>query len=200
MKILGISFSPRQGGNTEILVNEALKGASQEGATTEFYSVIGKKLELCDGCRKCLTGDCHIDDDIKVIQKKMVEADGIIFGTPTFFHTMSAQAKILMDRTMCMNKPATSLANKVGGIVAVAGSFGLIEVVKDWYFYIVTRGMIPANFIAAYGRDPGDVKNLEKCMKAAFDLGRQMVLIANKKFEYRKEIPRTHIAYGTHTK
>ncbi len=130
----------------------------------------------------------------------MAEADAIIFGTPTFFHTMSAQAKILMDRTMCMNKPSTSLANKVGGIVAVAGSFGLIEVVKDWYFYIVTRGMIPANFIAAYARDPGDVKNLEKCMKAACDMGRQMVLIANKKFEYPKEIARTHIAYGTHTK
>jgi len=200
MKILGVSFSPREGGNTETLINHALRGAQQDGARTELYSFVGKHVEVCDGCRTCDKGVCHIQDDMQELYKKLVEADGIIFGSPTFFYTMASQGKVFMDRTMALSTPDKTLANKVGGIVAVAGSFGLIEVVKDWYFYIVTRGMLPANFVAAYGRDAGDVANLEKCMQATFDLGRQMVALANKKFEYPKEFNKRAIAYGTHTK
>jgi hypothetical protein len=92
------------------------------------------------------------------------------------------------------------MANQVGGVIAVAGSLGLVDAVKDLYFYMVTRQMIPANFVAAYGVSRGDVASMEKTMKAALDLGRQMVKIAEKKFEYPVDIPSVHIAYGTHTK
>jgi multimeric flavodoxin WrbA len=73
MKVLGICCSPRKGGNTETLVNEALKGAKQEGAETELYSVSGKHIEPCDGCRACArTGICHIEDDMQDVYKKML--------------------------------------------------------------------------------------------------------------------------------
>ena len=110
------------------------------------------------------------------LYRKMLAADGIIFGTPVYFYNMTAQAKAIIDRTMGMGQPDMGLANKVGGVVAVAGSFGLASAVKDLYFYIITRPMIPASYVAAYAGPAGDVKKLEKCMKAAFDLGRQMVL------------------------
>ncbi len=68
------------------------------------------------------------------------------------------------------------------------------------YFYFVTRQMITANFIAAYANPDGGITTMEKCMKAAHDLGRQMVLIAARRFAYPKEIERARIAYGTHTR
>jgi multimeric flavodoxin WrbA len=55
MRILGISGSPRAKGNTEILVQEALKAASEMGAEQEFIAISGKKIKTCNGCRTCRT-------------------------------------------------------------------------------------------------------------------------------------------------
>jgi len=201
MKILAISCSPRKEGNTATLLAEALKGAQQEGAEVELYSLSGKTINPCDGCRTCNeTGQCHIKDDMQELYQKLLEADGIIFGTPVYFYNMASQAKAIIDRMIVTNHPDMSLANKVGGIVAVAGSFGLASAVKDLYFYIISRHMLPANYVAAYASPPGDVIKLKKCMRAAFDLGRQMVALAAKKFEYPAEFMKPSIAYGTHTK
>ncbi len=201
MKILGLSCSPRKQGNTMTLLSEALKGAQQEGAEVELYSIAGKNIEPCDGCRGCSkTGECHIQDDMQGLYDKMIAADGIIFGTPIYFYAMAAQAKIVIDRTIALNKPERSLANKVGGVVVVCGSLGLVDALKDLYFYIVTRRMLPANYVAAYAQPGGELTTMEQCMKATLDLGRQMVRLAAMKFEYPKEFISRPIAYGTHTK
>ncbi len=200
MKILAVSCSPRKKGNTEIMLGEALQGAKTDGAEVELYSVSGKTIEPCDGCWTCMkNGQCHIKDDMQELYDKLLAADGIIFGTPIYFYAMAAQAKTVMDRTMPLNHPDRNLANKVGGVVVVAGSLGLVDAVKDLYFYIVSHRMLPANFVAAYGGAKGDVNKLEKGRKAARDLGRQMVQLVNKKFEYPTEFITPPIAYGTHT-
>lgn len=199
MKILGVSCSPRKKGNTEILLGEVLKGAQSEGAEVELYSVAGKTIKPCDGCRACSeTGQCRIKDDMQVLYDKLLEADGIIFGTPIYFYSMTAQAKIIIDRTIALNRPEKSLANKVGSVV-VAGSLGLVDALKDFYFYFATRQIIPANFVAAYAGGKGEITNMKQGMKAAGELGQQMVRIAAQKFKYPAEFGRMHIAYGTHT-
>lgn len=201
MKILGLSCSPRRQGNTEILLGQALQGAQDEGAEVELYSVSGKDIRPCDGCGACNeTGECHIKDDMKNIYSKLLEADGIIFGTPIYFYSMTAQAKMIIDRTIALNRPERSLANKVGGVIVTGGSLGLVDALKDLYFYMVTRQMLPANFVAAYPGAKGDLRKMEKGMKAAFELGQQMVQIAMKKFEYPKQFRRASFAYGTHTR
>ena len=197
MKILGLSCSPRKGGNTEILLGEALNAAQQEGAEVELYSVSAKNIKPCDGCHTCWEkGECHIKDDMTALYSKILEANGIIFGTPVYYYTMAAQAKIIIDRTVAFHSPEKSLANKVGGIIVVGGSLGLIEVVKDLYFYIVTRPMLAANFVAAYSLNKGDAKRLDKGTKAARQLGRQMVQLAAKKFEYPAEFYAPAFGYG----
>ncbi len=202
MKILGISCSPRRQGNTEILLNEALQGAQQDRAEVELYSIEGKNIAPCDACDACRkTGECHIKDDMQDLYKKMLEANGIIFGTPIYLYNMAAQCKIVMDRAFALSVPnRNQLANKVGGIVVVCGSFGGISAVKDLYFYIITRRMLPANYVAAYGGAKGEVKSMEQCMKAARDLGRQMVALSAMNFKYPSEFMGRTIAYGTHTK
>lgn len=203
MKILSVCCSPRKGGNTETLLNEALKGAKQEGAEVELYSVSGKHLEPCDGCITCAqTGECHIKDDMQGLYGKLVEADGIIFGTPVYQYSIAAQAKIIMDRSRALRdlpekNLVNKLANKVAGVVVVGGSLGLVEVVKDLYFYAVTRYMLPADYVAVYALNKGDAEKRVQGMKAAFNLGRQMVRLAAMKFEYPVDLMKPAIAYGT---
>ena len=200
MKILGISCSPRRNGNTSILLNEVLKGAEQEGSKVDLFSVSGKEINACKSCYSCLeTGKCKTDDDMQELYSNMINADGIVFGTPIFYYGMAAQAKIILDRTFSLQTPDKALKNKVGGVITVAGSLGLIDALKDFYFYFAVRQMIPANFVSAYAVKEGEIKQREKGMEAAWNLGRQMVQIVEKKFEYPEEFPRSFFAFGTHT-
>lgn len=74
MKVLGIVFSPRRNGNTEILVREALKGAEEVGAETELITTRDYKINPCDGCESCYeTGKCHINDDMQIIMKNFLK-------------------------------------------------------------------------------------------------------------------------------
>ncbi len=201
MKILAISCSPHQDGNTVTLLNKALEGARKDGAEVELFSVAGKDIRPCDACRACAkTGKCIVKDDVTPLQEKMLAADGIIFGTPVYFYGMAAQAKAIMDRTTALAVPGRTLANKVGGIVTVAGSFGLVDVVKDFCFYFFSRRMLMANYVAAYGLSTDELKKMEKCMQAAYDLGRTMVALVKANFQYPVELMGRAIAYGTHTK
>ncbi len=201
MKILGLSCSPRKQGNTVLLINEALNSAGDAGAEIELYSVAGKDIQPCDACNACMkTGNCHIKDDMQELYAKLLEADGIIFGTPVYFYGMTAQAKAIIDRTIALGtlgSQGKSMANKVGGVIVTAGSLGMVDALKDLYFYMVTRQMVPANYVAAYPKS--DMKEMQKCMKAAADLGKQMVGIISQGFSYPADIPRAAFAFGTHT-
>jgi multimeric flavodoxin WrbA len=200
MKILAISGSPRENGNTEILLGEVLDGAKADGAEVELYRVSGKNIQPCDGCWSCMKeGVCHIKDDMQELYEKLLAADGIIIGTPVYYYAMTAQTKTIIDRSMPRSHPKGNLANKIGGVVVVGGSLGLVDALKDIYFYFVTQRIIPANYIAAYGGVKGDVNKLKKGRQAARDLGRQMVKMAQQGFEYPPEFMSPMFAYGTHT-
>ena len=133
MKILGLSCSPKSPAQIEILLGEALKGAQQEGAEVELYGVSDKDIKPCDGCGDCFkTGECHIQDDMQSLYNKLLEADGIIFSTPIYFYSMTAQAKAILDRTIALNYSERKLTNKVGGVIVTGGSLGLVDALKDW--------------------------------------------------------------------
>jgi multimeric flavodoxin WrbA len=201
MKILAISCSPRENGNTVALLNKALEGAKQDGAEVELFSAAGKDIRPCDACRACgKTGKCIVKDDVTPLQEKMLAADGIIYGTPVYFYGMAAQAKAIMDRTTALQVPGRTLANKVGGVVAVAGSLGVSDAVKDFCFYFFSRRMLMANYIGAYGLNPDEMQKMEKCMQATYDLGRTMVALVKMNFKYPVDLMGRSIAYGTHTK
>ena len=86
---------------------------------------------------------------------------------------------------------------------ALLDDLGLVDAVKDIFFYIITRHMLPANYVAAYsgGGGPDGVKKMEKCRNAAYNLGRTMVALIKMNFRYPVELMGgPAIAYGTHTK
>ena len=200
MKILGISCSPQRRGSTSTFLDIALSGAAEEGAETELYSLAGKEIQGCKGCYGCQkTGECVTKDDMQTLKEKMIEADGILFGTPVYFYGMTAQAKAVIDRTFSFNRPESSLRNKVGGVITVAGSIGLIDVIKDFCFFFTLKQMLTANFVGAYSIGKTEIEKMEIAKKASFDLGRQMVQIAEKKFEHPKGFNTNFFAFGTHT-
>lgn len=201
MKILALSCSPRKEGNTVAILNEVLRGAADKQAETELYSIAGKNIRPCEGCWKCTrTGKCHIDDDMQELYDKLLEADGIVFGTPIYYYGMTAQLKTVIDRTLALNLPNKSLTNKVAGVVATAGSLGLVDALKDLSYFFVQRHMLPANQLSVYIQKPDELKTMEKCIKAANDLGEQMVALVNTGFKYPEEYMGAHFAYGTHTR
>ncbi|MDD2553360.1 MAG: flavodoxin family protein [Desulfotomaculaceae bacterium] len=102
MKILGISGSKRKKGNTSILVQEALQGAQKEGAKTELIFLGDYAIKGCLGCEGCKdTYRCVIDDDMQKIYPLLLESDGIILGSPTYFYNISADMKAFIDRCYC---------------------------------------------------------------------------------------------------
>ena len=120
MKIIGIVCSPRVGGNTEILVKEALEAAREAGGETELVLVAGKNITPCDGCGACeKDGVCMIEDDMQTIYQQLELADGVIFGTPVYFVNVSAQAKAIIDRTYAFLRTG-KLKGKVAAPIVVA--------------------------------------------------------------------------------
>jgi len=188
MKVIGICCSPRKGGNTEILMNESLKGARESGAEIELLTIANMNIKPCDGCGSCMKkGECHIPDDMQTIYQKLSEADGIIFGAPVYTYSMCAQAKIIIDRTYAMRRPHLKLASKVGAIITVASSHGVTSVIEAFNMFFISNHMIPADWVFGYARGKGTIRKNKHAMIGSYELGRLVTSLANQKFCYPKE-------------
>ncbi|WP_456372604.1 flavodoxin family protein [Methanocaldococcus sp.] len=184
MKVIGISGSPRPDGNTSLLVRESLNAIAEEGIETEFISLAGKELNPCLGCNICKeTGYCQILDDIEPILEKMKEADGIILGSPVYFGGVSAQLKMLMDRSRPL-RIGFQLRNKVGGAIAVGASRngGQETTIQQIHNFFLIHSMIVVgdNDPTAHyggtgvGKSPGDCEKDEIGLETARNLGKKV--------------------------
>ena len=122
VKVIGLVGSPRKGGNTENLVKTALMAAEELGANTEIISLGSAEIEPCIACDICkATGECSIYDDMTSILEKIIEADGIVIGSPVYFGNVTSQLKMFFDRTRPF-RADFKLRNIVGGAISVGGS------------------------------------------------------------------------------
>jgi len=162
VRVIGIVCSPRKGGNTEIMVQEALGAVRESGGETELITVSGKTIHPCDGCYTCRDkGVCHIkDDDMQEIYQKLLESDGIILGTPVYYWNVTAQAKAIMDRTFAL-RAHHQLEGKVVGAIVVARRIGAGQALSLLYPYFLSHKMRVAGGCIGYGRAKGDVREGE---------------------------------------
>jgi multimeric flavodoxin WrbA len=117
-KILGIMGSPRRNGNTHILVSRILEGAGAEGARGEILFLDDLTIQECNGCHCCWEGkECSKDDDMDRVYPKIIESDGIIFGTPVYWYGPTALMKGFIDRFVYFNCPENRM--KIKGKPAV---------------------------------------------------------------------------------
>ena len=157
MKMLGLSLGTKMG-NNEVLVKEALMGAQEAGADVEFVRVLDYDIRPCRGCVACAQslfgggeGKCISKDDLHIIDDKILDADGVVWGVPVFVLGPHGLLKTMADRfgpshDMAWRIEAKQIAAKqgkkgpdersfkprVGGFISVAGaltphwfSFGL---------------------------------------------------------------------------
>ena len=184
MKVLGIMGSPRIKGNTDLLLDEALKGARSQQA--EIGKIVVDKLKITP-CREyygCLKdGDCVIRDDMDGIYPKLLEADGIIVASPIFFYGLTAQLKALIDRCQALWARRYVLKNlpdsaRKGAFIAVGATRGKqlfdgsILTVK---YFFQAFGVEYVDELLIRGVDKrGEIKEHPTALSDAFELGRRL--------------------------
>lgn len=182
MEILGVVCSPRKNGNTEILVREGLRGAQEAGANVELLKPFELNIAPCDGCQACRkSGECKIEDDMQQVYKKLLSVDGIIIGSPVYFWSVSAQAKIFIDRTYALRYPDRRLRGKVAGAIVVASRRGCSNVLSTLNHFFLHHEMIVAGLgVAGYAFEIGDIMKDERALRESKELGKRICkLISN---------------------
>ena len=102
-RVLGLSTSPRTGGNTDVMLDSVLEGAREAGAAVEKIHTPSLNINPCQACNSCFkTGQCIQQDDMQKLYPKLLSYEGIILAAPIFSRNLAAQAKILIDRLQCL--------------------------------------------------------------------------------------------------
>ncbi len=103
MKVLGIAGSPRRGGNTDLLLNEVMRGAASKGAEVKTIILRNLKIAPCQHCDACLeTGRCKVKDDMQMVYQELEAADRIVLASPIHFMTVTAHMKAMIDRCQAL--------------------------------------------------------------------------------------------------
>lgn len=100
-KVLILSGSPRRGGNSDLLCDEFMRGATEAGNIVEKIRVAEKEIGYCRACYACKnTGICVVKDDMAEVLQKMIDADVLVLASPVYFYSIDGQLKTLIDRTV----------------------------------------------------------------------------------------------------
>jgi multimeric flavodoxin WrbA len=189
-KVLGIFGSPRKGGNTERLLEEALKGAEKEGADVEQLHIVRFHITPCTECLQCLEkGECIIQDDMQKIYPKLLESDIIILASPIFFYGVTAWAKALVDRTQALwarkyilKDPSLGKEGKrrKGFLISVGGTKGQKvfdgAILTAKYFFDVLNADYAGELVFRNMDAQGDILKQPDALRQAFESGRKLVL------------------------
>lgn len=189
MKVLGIFGSPRRGGNTEILLEEALKGTEKEGAKVDRLYLSDFTLTPCKECHGCdRTGDCVILDDMQKVYPRLLESDVVILASPIFFYGVTAWAKALIDRSQAfwarkylLKDPSLGKEGKKRkGFFISAGATkgprvfeGAVLTVK--YFFDVLNAEYVGELVFRGVEAKGDILKHPEALQQAFEAGKRLV-------------------------
>ena len=185
MKVLGIMGSPRIRGNTDLLLDEALKGARNHGAQVEKIIVDKLKVSPCREYYGCLRdGDCVIRDDMDGIYSKLLDSDAVIVASPIFFYGLTAQLKALIDRCQALwarkyiLKQDLPGSGRKGVFIAVGATRGkklfdgAILTVK---YFFEAIGVKYVDELLVTGVDKrGEIEEHPTALSDAFELGKRL--------------------------
>jgi len=188
MKIVGINGSPRRGGNTDLLLGEFLRGCREAGADVEEFYLRDLKISPCLEIYACKQdGNCPINDDMKLLYAKFVEADGLAIASPIFFYAVSAQLKAMIDRCQAMwarryilhQTISPGKTNRRGVFIAIGGSKGTKifdgPLLTMKYFFDALDITFYRSLLFKEIDAKGDILTHPTAMAEAFALGREFV-------------------------
>jgi multimeric flavodoxin WrbA len=176
-KVLVISSSPRKGGNSDILCDEFIKGATSSENNIEKIYFQDKNINYCLGDMGCQqTNKCSQEDDMEEILNKMVSSDIIVMATPVYFYTMCGQMKTFIDRTVPRYR---DMKNKEFYfiITAAVGTEKALQTTLYEFKAFLSCLINPHKKGVIYGTDAtvvGDIKNNKKAMEKAYQYGKNI--------------------------
>ena len=188
MKVIAFNGSPRKKGNTFTLLRRVLDTLEEEGIETELVKIGGKNIRGCIACYKCFENKdhrCSVDNDIlNDCVARMLDADGILLGSPTYFANMSPELKSLIDRSGLVAKANGEMfKRKVGAaVVAVrrAGAVHTFDAIN--HFFTIGQMIVPGSsyWNLGIGLDPGEASGDEEGMQTMVNLGKNMAWVMKK--------------------
>ena len=186
MNILVILGSPRKNGNSETLVKTVIEGIEEKIlCTVESIYLHGlKDLHPCRGCGGCeKTGMCVIKDDMQKVYPLLEKADAIVISGPVYWFTISAQAKLCIDRWYALfdedNPAEGKFKDKQIGIVLTygdtdlytSGGINAIHTFESMFRYI---GAEIEGMVYGTANDIGDAEKQPELMESAYKLGQKL--------------------------
>jgi len=188
MKVVAFNGSARKDGNTAILVSTVFKELKKAGIETELVQLSGKKIRGCIACGKCYENKdkrCVVTNDIlNECIEKMMEADGIILASPTYFTDVSSEMKALIDRAGYVARANDHMfRHKVGAAVVAARRAGAIHTFDTLnHFFLISQMVVPGSsyWNIGMGLAPGDVKKDKEGLATMKTLGTNMAWLMKK--------------------
>jgi len=188
MKVVAFNGSPREDGNTSILLNCVLKEISAEGIETELVQVGGRAIAGCTACQECSRNkdmQCSVTDDIlNDCFSKMAAADGIIIGSPVYFTDITPETKALIDRCGIVSRANGGvLRRKVGAGVAAARRQGALHALGSInHLFLIAEMIVPGStyWNVGIGREKGEVNKDEEGIRTMQNLGRNIAWLLKK--------------------
>ena len=188
MKVLGINGSARKDGNTAIIMNKVFEELNKQGIETELVQFAGQVIDPCKACFAC--GDqkncVHRKDIFRETFEKMMEADGILLGSPVYSANISASMQAFLERAavVCdMNRGSLNNKHKVGASVVALRRGGALSAVDAMNHFFMNQEMIIVGstyWNMVYGQMPGDVLKDEEGLQNMQNLGENMAYVLHK--------------------
>jgi multimeric flavodoxin WrbA len=188
VKVVAFNGSARKKGNTEAMIQRVFEELEKESIQTELAQLSNKTLKGCIACMQCFGNkDQHCavnDDDMNICIGKMLEADGIILGSPTYFADVSTEMKALIDRAgMVAIANDYMFKRKIGAaVVAVrrAGSIHAFDTMN--HFFTINQMIIPGStyWNMGFGLEKEEVKSDKEGMDTMKNLGQNMAWLMKK--------------------
>ena len=188
MKVVAFNGSARKDGNTAVLLKRVLKVLAAEGIETELIQLAGEQIHGCTACRACFETKnqrCVITDDkVNEYIQKMIQADGILLGSPTYFAMMSPEMKALIDRAGFVTRATPdTLKYKVGAAVAVArraGAMTTFDAIN--HFFLISQMIVPGSSYWNIGiaNKKNEIDKDAEALKTMDDLGKNMAWLIKK--------------------
>jgi multimeric flavodoxin WrbA len=188
MKVVAFNGSARKDGNTAILIREVFSELEAEGIETEMIQLAGKTIHGCIACGKCFEKKnqrCVVDNDFaNECIEKMVQADGIILASPTYFADVSTEMKALIDRAGFVARANQDmLKRKIGAAVVAVRRVGAIHVFDTMnHFFLIGQMIIVGSsyWNVGIGLAKGDVEQDKEGLETMRTLGRNMAWLLKK--------------------
>jgi multimeric flavodoxin WrbA len=188
MKVVAFNGSARRDGNTAILVKTVFGELEKEGIVTEMIQLGRRDIRGCIACFKCadnLDKKCAVKHDIaNECIEKMIEADGIILASPTYFADVSAEMKALIDRAgMVAKRNGDMFRRKVGAAVVAVRRGGAIHAFDTMnHFFFINQMVVPGSsyWNVGIGREAGEVSGDEEGIATMTALGQNMAWLLKK--------------------